>query len=122
MQLDLLGDLDKSIYAELGANEHGVFVNREIVINAQTKQNNFARATLATDGKYWHLGIEIMLPSQGCGYYPSTHDKWTSREQAYRRGKRILFARLARVLRQKHDGYGDKKAAMQLIGKLKETV
>lgn len=118
MQLDILSDLDKTIYAELGANEHGVFVNREIVINAQIKSNNFARVMLATDGKYWHIGIDVMLPAQGTGYWPSTHDKWRSREQAYRRGKRLLLARLARVLRQKYDGHGDKKAARQLINKL----
>ena len=117
-QIDLLSELDRSIYDALGANEHGVFVDHEIAINAQIKLNNFARVTLATDGKYWHIGIEVMLPTQGTGYYPSIHDKWQSREQAYRRGKRLLFARLARVLRQKYDSYGDKKAARQLINNL----
>ncbi len=118
MQLDILSDLDKSIYAELGANEHGVFVNHEIAINAEVKTNVFARVTIAFDGKYWHIGREIMLPAQGSGHYPSIHDKWMSREAAYRRGKRSLFSYLGRILRQKHDGYGDKKAARQLINKL----
>lgn len=118
MQLDILSDLDKSIYAELGANEHGVFVDHEIAINVQIKSNSFAHVMLAADGKYWHIGIEVMLPAQGSGYYPSIHDKWLSREQAYRRGKRLLLARLARVLRQEYDGHGDKKAARQLINKL----
>lgn len=117
-QIDLLGDLDKARYLAMGANECGVFLNNEIAINAELKRFVYARIRIAFDGKYWHIGKEIALPYQGSSYYPSVHDRWKSRDSAYRRGLRILRVYLGRVANKKNDSYGANKAAKQLLEKL----
>ena len=114
-QLDLFNELDKSVYEALGANEHGVFCAFETPINVKLKNRSTARALIAFDGRYWHIATEIWLSCEGSGCYPSVHDKWRTYESAYNRARRKLLVSLGRISKRKHDSYGGKKDAAQLL-------
>ena len=114
-QIDLLSELDRSIYERLGANEHGVFCNFETPINATLKNRATAKTLVAFDGRYWHIATEIMLTNEGSSSYPSIHDKWKTYESAYNRARRRLLVSLGRIANRACDNYGAKKDAAQLL-------
>ena len=121
-QIDLLSELDRSIYDALGANEHGVFCNFETPINATLKNRASAKTFIAFDGKYWHIATDIMLTNEGSSSYPSVNDKWKTYESAYNRARRKLIVSLGRIAKRECDSYGAKKDASQLLRMIAQTM